>query len=116
MESVTVVVTGGGDDNVEVEVNGRIVEEFSTFDPDGVRLDFSDGTVVAATFVTESRDGGWRVTVVEEGTSITHRDRRPVTGLDRDYTDRVTLTGLLAWVTIRQQGSHDKQRINLIDR
>jgi hypothetical protein len=102
----TLTVTGAGDDLL---LEGAVDAELLCTDPDGVRLTFSDGTILRA------RPGdGWRITHEREGDATVEIDRAPVSGLDRDDTDRATLDGYLFWVLV--DGAEDlpsNHRINL---
>lgn len=92
----TVSISGGSDDHVMIE--GDLEEEHPTDSGvEGLRVTVSDGTVLAL----KLGDGGWHITVEQEGDGHVQLERAPVLGLDRDYTDRVTITGDdLAWVEV----------------
>jgi hypothetical protein len=87
----TVRVWGASDDLIEVD--GALCEEFGAFDEEeGVVLAFSDGTVLHVRYDSE---GCWRVGRLVAGAAAF--EHTPATGPDDDYTDRVTLTGDIAW-------------------
>lgn len=98
MSEQTVTVYGASDDLIEID--GAISEEFSAYSSDdsGWILAFSDGTLLSVRYDGE---GCWRIGRLVAGTAaFTHT---PAAGPDADYTDRVTLTGDIAWCV---KGTH----------
>jgi hypothetical protein len=104
----TISISGGGDDNLLLE--GDINEEFLTYSGnDGVRVVFSDGTVLMAKL--DSDDEGWRIEIEQEGDGHAQVERAPVLGLDRDYTDRATVTADdLTWVEFDDPSATGQRR------
>lgn len=88
MASVTIY--GASDDLIEVE--GAIREEFTPHESNYADfLAFSDGTVLSVKYGDE---GIWRINRVASGSA--HYEKTE--GVDDDnYSDRVTLTGDIAW-------------------
>lgn len=88
-----VTVYGASDDLIEVD--GAIKEEFGCFgDEEGSYLAFSDGTLLHIVYTDE---GVWRITPTARGTAALEKTEA-VSCEDKNYTDRVTLTGDLKWV------------------
>lgn len=88
-----VIVSGGSDDIVCLD--GAIRAEFNPKDADeGIKLAFSEGTVLAVHY---DKDGCWRVNRLATGTASYAKVEAE--GPDTDnYSDKVTLTGAIAWV------------------
>lgn len=88
----SVTVYGASDDLIEVE--GAIDEEFNPpygSDDDAVNfLGFSDGTVLAVVY---DHEGCWRITPRVIGPQ-TKYELVQATNVDKDYSDRATLTNL----------------------
>lgn len=92
--AVTVIVTGGNDDLIDVE--GAISEEFPFYRNDqGGVIAFSDGTVLLVRR-PDGVDGDycWRISAIALGTAALTID--PATG--DESTDTATLTGDIRWV------------------
>lgn len=92
-----VTVSGASDDLIEIE--GAIRAEFSPNDSDaGMKLAFSDGTVLAVHY---DKNGFWRVNRLAVGTA--EYTKTEATDPDGDYSDKVTLTGVLEWVVAGEE-------------
>jgi hypothetical protein len=102
----TVSVTGAGDDSIVLD--GDTKDEFYCYDPLGAVLTFSDGTQVRAKFFEH-----WEITVETRGPADVNIEQAPIHNLDREYTDRVTVTGDLAWVEIDDDGGRGPRRVEL---
>lgn len=85
-----VTVYGASDDLVEVD--GAISEEFNAASGEEGLLAFSDGTVLRYRY-----SGVWRFTPVSRGTARVEIVQCPEDD-DRNYSDRVTLSGEVRWV------------------
>lgn len=86
----TVTVYGASDDLIEVE--GDLKEEFSGYEGTHY-LAFSDGTLLSVKY----DDGGlWRINRLVQGSAACVKVE--ATDPEDDYSDKVTLTGALAWV------------------
>lgn len=107
----TISISGAGDDNLLLE--GDLDEEFLTYSgDDGVRVVFSDGTVLMAKL--DSDTVRWRIDIEQEGDGHVQVERAPVLGLDRDYTDRATVTADdLAWVEFGDAAATGQRRFNI---
>lgn len=102
----TISVTGAGDDVIVLD--GDVKDEFDSHDPVGAVLTFSDGTQVRAKFFER-----WEITVETRGSASVKIEQAPIHNLDREYTDRVTVTGDLAWVEIDDEGGRGPRRVEL---
>lgn len=94
-----VIVSGAGDDGIVLD--GDVADEFDCYNPDGAEVRFSDGTRIHFRFGDSdtTEDGAWHATILEQGTAAVGVDRHPVDDPHiRDYTDRVTVIGPIAWV------------------
>lgn len=91
-EQKTITIYGASDDLIECE--GAISEEWNVYEPAIVTC--SDGTMLYVAYA-EKNEAFWRITRMQEGSAeYTH-----VAGTDEDadYSDKVTLTGDIEWVT-----------------
>lgn len=103
--SETTVVYGSSDDLIEVD--GMVTDEFPAMwcsDDQPRYLAFSDGTVIRVIY---SAEGCWELRRVEVGTAQyahkPHDDDRTT------YSDRVTLTGPIAWVVMGTHHARSKK-------
>ncbi len=93
----TITVYGASDDLIEIE--GDIRDEFSPTDDEVGYVACSDGTVLSIEY---AKDGCWRVNRVVKGTAAYKKIEAE--GSDTDnYSDRVTLTGDIAWIVLGTQ-------------
>lgn len=94
----SITIRGYSDDTISCA--GDLADEF--YDPKqrGSRIEFSDGTVLHATF----GDTGptWELAIAATGTAHVHRD--PATDEFANYSDIVTITGDLEWVRVTCHG------------
>ena len=96
---MTITIYGASDDLIEVE--GDISEEFSSLGDDKNLLAFSDGTLLEVTY---TQAGIWRINTLTlcVGTTYEKDEATADEGKREDgtpaYSDRVTLTGFIAWV------------------
>jgi hypothetical protein len=93
----TVTVRGASDDLIEVD--GAIREEFLYRDlredqDHGDLLAFSDGTILRVVYTPA---GVWRISSVTNGTGSLVVEHAPEND-ERNYSDRATLGGDIAWV------------------
>lgn len=89
----TITIYGASDDLIEIE--GDLREEFTFQDEDnGDIVTFGDGTALRVTY---TNDGFWRIAALFKGSAKVSKVEG--TDPDDDYTDRVTLTGDLFWVS-----------------
>lgn len=108
---MNITVYGASDDLIEVD--GDISEEFSALndyrEETGGLLAFSDGTVLDVVY---DHNGVWRITRLAEGSaSFEKQEAPPEEGEDRNYSDRVTLSGEFAWCVFGQQLVKAKARV-----
>jgi hypothetical protein len=89
--AITITIYGASDDLIEV--GGDIREEFNP-DGDSALMACSEGTILRVTF---DHNGVWRITPVVHGSAALTIAQAPESD-DRNYTDRATLTGDIAWV------------------
>lgn len=86
-------VYGASDDLIEIE--GAIREEFPAYGDDAAFLAFSDGTVLRVAY-GQGNQAMWHITRVATGTAA--YSHHGATDEDKDYSDRVTLSGEIEWV------------------
>jgi len=91
MSEKSITIYGAFDDQIEIE--GAIVDEFSPDDDEVTIIATSDGTVLSIEY---AKDGIWRIHRKAEGTA--KMTKTEATDPDRDYSDRVTLTGDIKWL------------------
>src|SRR5438105_2014446 len=100
-----VTIYGSSDDLIEVD--GGIYEEFYALnghgedDGTGGLLAFSEGTVLDVVY---DHNGIWRINRLTAGTAeYTKVEAPPEEGDDGNYSDRVTLTGVIRWCVFGSQ-------------
>lgn len=110
----TVYLTGASDDMVVI--SGDVEDEAYAYDDDGEQgvIEFDCGVTFRVFLDGEI----WRIEGRPEpgnqaSWSIEHA---PVEGLDRDYTDRATITGPFRTITIRNDGGRGRRTIQMPDK
>ena len=89
-----------------IEVDGAIDAEFSNpYSDDEAFLAFSDGTVLSVECIYWDV---WRVNRVAAGSASYSKTEALDADMD-DYTDRVTLTGDIAWVVCGSSVAYAKE-------
>lgn len=91
-EKESITIYGASDDLIECE--GAISDEWNVYNPAIVTC--SDGTVLRVAYA-EKDEAFWRIERLQAGSA----EYAHVAGTDEDtdYSDKVTLTGDIEWVT-----------------
>lgn len=95
MNTITITIYGCSDDLIEFE--GDLREEVSWYnESQPCHIAVSDGTLLSVIY---DKDGIWRINRLAAGSA----EYQKIEGncSERDYSDRVTLSGQIVWLTCK---------------
>lgn len=95
------MITGASDDLIEVE--GEIIEEFSSFDCQNGLIACSDGTLLKVFY---DKDGLWRFNLLYKGDLF---DRKDEGSQETDENDKIYFKPGLKWVVFNEDGIWGKK-------